>query len=627
MSARRKGLGRLLVVAAVGIGLACEPIVGAPPPAAPINACPAHPCDAYKQLGAAPTCDAGVCAVTAPTTDLLLVIGLATDSYLAPGRTYLARLNGASPVSASCMPPACCDLPSCSPPICPLPQWIVEKSSYFIAPHAASAAWADWNLGNKDTTALPVEATFRRLIGPAGTRATDALDAFDLGLPVEPVLADNAASTGDVTPLGPNGTPQIQFQTYLQPGCYERTLVPFSPFSRAFPPEIKPWPPDDSPAGISDFDVTRATDQGPVAPRFDILRAEGLGGWTAYLRDTQTKRVFSNVVPLTGSLAQGVTLLTNHGTADAFTGLELVLAPPSGQPLPTEVFAPTGNELSASLAYPSLPTPVTMTGRIRTPAGAPVPADVYFTATDISKGTGGKFPPNFEFTTRVSTTLDAKTGASTYSVLLPQGDYAITVRPTDGANAVTTTTRPVGGQGNDMTGEDFDVSPLVSLSGSAVVADGRALAEAIAEALPTQCATSLPDAAPPPGASEACLPRPAQTLTDADGAFVLTVDPGEYLLRIRPRDGSRLPWKMSSIVVGNTSMVVPPLVIPAPVSVGMQLTDSAGEPATPSRNNPVIDAIVRVYTDPSQGAPAVELGEAITDGDGNYQMYIAPPGQ
>ena len=628
MTTRRQGRACAFFVVALAVGVACEPIVEDPGPAAPINACPAHPCDTFTQPGPAPSCNAGACTVVAPTTNLLLVIGLATDSYLAPGRTYLATLNGGPLASGACA------LPNCSPPVCALPEWTQDQSAYLMDLNAASPRWANWYLGNRTgVTSLPVQATFRRLFG------SPPQDSLDLGLPVDPIQAVNVIPTGGGNP-GPNGTPGLQFRTYLPPvppGCYERTLQPLSPFSKAFPPEIKPWPPDQTDS-VDVFDTTREEMLPNVgaatAPTFDLRRAEGLEGWTAYLRNIHTRRVFSNVVPLTGSLMQGVKLLTNHATPvpssqpfEALTDLELVMAPPAGTPLPTEVFAPAGTppaqEIAALQEYPSLPTPVTVSGRIRTPAGTPVPADVYFTATDITKQSGERFPPNFEFSTRVSAITDPRTGASTYSALLPQGIYQIAVRPTDGSNAVTIATRTVGGEGNVMTGEDMDVVPLVAVSGTATVADGRPLAEAVVEVLPTQCApiAATVDASTPP--SDACLPRAAQTLTSAKGLFTLSVDPGQYLLRIRPRDGSRWPWKIQPISVAATAVDVGAVVIPAPISVGMQLTDSAS-PAVPSKNNRLVNAIVRVYTDPSQGAPAVELGEAITDSNGNYEMYLAP---
>ncbi len=434
----------------------------------------------------------------------------------------------------------------------------------------------------------------------------------------------------------------------MQDGCYERTLQPYAPLSRAFPPEIKPWPPDSSPPAT--FDVTREETlpgRGPlVYPQFDIGRAEGLEGWTAYLRNSKTKRVFSNVVPLRGSLVPGVTLLTNHSNLpqrqpfEALTGLELVLQPPVGQPQPTEVFAPTAQEIVPTVTYPTLPTPVTVTGRIETPAGVAVPAVVYFTANDITDRNGQTFPPNFEFTTSVSTTPDKRTGAATYSALLPRGDFRIAVRPTDGANAVTVVSRKVGAEGNEMTGVDIDVGPLVTVSGTAEVADGRSLAEAIVEVLPTACApipgsTATTDISQDGGGGTGgveadtfadCLPREANGQTRDDGFFSLAVDPGHYLLRVRPREGSRLPWKVQSITVGTTGFVAGKVDIPAPINVGMRLTDQAGN-GDQEMDNPVINAIVRVFTDPTQTGSAVELGQAITDVNGNYEMYIAPPTQ
>ncbi len=70
--ALRRAAGKRGAVAALAVGLcvaaSCDPIA---PPAgrlAPINACPAHPCEAYDQFGPAPSCVNGVCTVTpAPT--------------------------------------------------------------------------------------------------------------------------------------------------------------------------------------------------------------------------------------------------------------------------------------------------------------------------------------------------------------------------------------------------------------------------------------------------------------------------------------------------------------------------------------------------------------------------------
>jgi hypothetical protein len=598
---------------------ACEPIATQPVNDAPINACPAHPCETYKQGTPAPTCSEGVCTVATPTTGLLLVIELAGDTYLAPGRTYLMSF-GDQPAAGPCALLNCAPLSSCQ-----LTRWTVDDSFYLIDLQAATSAWANYYLGNPDqATALPVNATYRPLLG------FPAQDAIDLGLPLQPVQAINVQNPGPIPP-GPNGTEALEFEAYMQPGCYERTLQPYAPFSKAFPPEIKPWPPSSGVEGasISEFDTTSETSEtnaSKTVPRFSITRAEGLDGWTAYLRDSQTKRVFSNVAPLSGSLAANVTLLTNHVVilgGEALTNLELVIAPPDGAQLPTEFIAPLGppgaQVLPASEAYPSLPTPVTMSGRIRTAAGAPVAADVTFTATGITGRTGMALPKNFEFVTTVSTDRDPQSGAETYTALLPQGDYQVSVRPTDSTSAVTVVSRSAGGQGNVMTGEDIDVAPLVAVQGTAMVTDGRQLAQAIVEALPTQC-PPVPTATPVASATAVnpCLPRSAQTITRDDGTYALALDPGVYTLRARPVDGSRLPWVAQTLTVGSGPMTVP-IKIPAPISAGMTLHDS--------NNNAITNAIVRVFTTPTPGVPPVELGQAITGVDGSYEMFLAPPSQ
>jgi hypothetical protein len=602
---------------AIALAAGCDPIVAPLGRAAPMNSCPDHPCEGYGQGGTVPTCNAGVCTVPPATDGLLLVIEMSDDAYQAPSRTYLMTFGG-QPISTDP-----CALPSCDATTCILANWTSDQSVYLLAPNASLEA--NWYLGSAPATALPVTATYRPLLG------FPPQDAIDLGLPLEPVPAVNAQTTSAV---GPNGAEALEFQAYMQPGCYERTLQPYAPFSRAFPPEIKPWPAGTEGTAISDFDVTKETNETGIytTPTFQIGRPEGLDGWTAYLRDVDTKRIFSNVAPLSGSLATNVTLLTNHVLikgGEALTNLELVIAPPAGSPIPTEFLAPSGppggQVLPSRETYPSLPTPVTVSGRIRTAAGDPVPAALIFTATDITDRNGQRFPPNFEFSTTVVTVQDPHTGASTYTALLPQGDYQVAVHPTDSTSALTVVSRSVGGQGNAMTDEDIDVAPLVPVTGNAVVADGRLLAEAIVEADPTQCALvpGVASVTVAPGAINPCLPDSAQTTTANDGTFSLSLGPGVYLLRVRPAQGTRLPWVQQTITVGSARLPVGQVTIPAPMSVGLKVTDGVSMYG----GDPIPNATVRVFTTPSTGSPPVELGEAMTGEDGAYEMYLAPPTQ
>ena len=615
-------------------GGACAPIAPVVTIGPPVNACPAHPCAAYTPAGAAPTCSAdGVCEVDASAGDALLVIGLAVDSIFAPGRTYVTTLDRGGAKTGACA------LPDCSGTGCKLDPWVLDANSYLLYPSAAKDIGQD--LGNLSFTALPIQATYRRLIPIAGGSTADAVD---LGLPIDPVQALNVTTTGFFP--GPDDGPTVQFQAYMQPGCYERTLQPYPPFSEVYAPEIEPWSQRTSPNPIVDFDHTKEEIELPKGsttfPTFEIARAEGLDGWTAYLRSIDTKRVYSNVAPLKGSLASNVILVTNHLTptiADALDGLELVIAPPRGTPLPTEVIAPLGTPpsrvITATESYPSLPLPVTVSGRVATDGGVPVPATVIFTATDIFEPTGMPFPPNFEFVSQVSPTVDPRTGASTYSVVLPRGNYTIAVRPTDSSSAISLSTGLVDGSTGATSSLDLVVGRLVSVTGHAKVADDRFLGDAIVEAVPTACAASTgTDAAAPDAssaqsiaistASDACMPRAQQTLTSTLGDFGLELDPGSYLLRVRPVEGSHLPWTMQSLAIAPSSepFALDTVMIPAPIRIRMVLKGAAN-----NLGNAIVNAVVRVFTDPSAGHPPVELGRAITDSNGNYEIDLAPPAQ
>jgi hypothetical protein len=632
---RRAPRATYAVAAGLGVALACGPITLSPGPPTPINECPAHACSAYVQPGDAPSCNGGVCTVSTAMNDLVLVIALPTDSYVAPGRTYVTTLSIDSMISSS----SCdsedagvttdgqspCAMLRCSPPCCLLPRFVEDKSSYVVTPD--DAVKVNWYPGNSGVnTTFPVEATYRLLWGTTGK------DAASLGLPLTPV-SGLPANPGGASPPGPFNAPPIGSEAFLPPGCYERTLQPFAPLSQAYPPDIHTFPPSTN-AAINGFDTTTDMTGGPSRslPEFQITRANGLDGWTAYLRNQETHRVFSNAALLSGSLAN-VTLVTSYLAPgmDALTGLELVVAPPPGTPLPSYVAAPAGVQgkqvLVSAEPYPALPTPVMVTGQIATVTGSPVEADLVFTATDITDPSGIPFPSSsFEFVARARATPDPKRRASSYSVLLPRGDYQVVALPRDGVSALTTVSRHVGGTGNEMTNENVIVGSLSRVTGRALVTDRRPLASAIVEVVPTACGPgavvsvqAMPSIDPP----ASCMPRPAQTTTATDGSFVLGVDPGSYLLRVRPAYGSRLPWMMQSIVVGLGSSDLAEIEVPAPVQLSMTLL----APPTSCTGDCVGNAVVRVFTYPSSSAPAIELGSAIADSSGHFELYLAPPAQ
>jgi hypothetical protein len=601
---RRRGAGALAALAALVLAVACAPIATGPTAvAAPVNTCP---CSAYQQGGAVPQCNGGACVVAATFSDLVLAVSLSEDSYFAPGQTFIvpySQLFGFQcGTPCTCVAPQCAQLP---------PYGLVVAGDYLVTPQVQQDL--DWNLGNTtEDTALPVTVTYRPLWPQSGSTGT-APEAVTVGLPVLPLDAQVVVDQSGAP--GPNGGPSIGFEAYLQPADYERTIAPDPPFDAAFPPDIQRLtiaPGNQVDQQLLKPDLTMRQTSGSAVPTFQLSRIEGFDGWTAYLRDMTSLRRISSVATLSGPKPQ-VILPTNHHPpdGDALTNAELVLQPPAGQAIPTGVYPPTAGEIPVQEPYFPLPAVPKVTGNVEGTDLGPVEADLVFEAIDIYDSEH-QLPNsiNYEYTGVASARLDGS-GASTYSLDLPPGDYRLTIRPLDLGHAVTTvkpfTVLPSAGT---SFAQDISVDVPSPVTGSASISDGRALAGATVVVVPVACG---------PTGSTQCLPRGAQTTTAADGSFQLSLDPGTYQLRVEPQEGTRFPWVVvSSLLVGPTPVVVPPITVPAPVYAGLRLQDAYG--------NPIVAAIVRVYQVPTAGTAveAVEIGAAMTDATGHYDMYLAP---
>ena len=541
-------------------------------------------------------------------TGLVLVVSLPGDSGFAPGRTF-----GVAFEHLFDQP-----LPTCTPPGCAhLPGLGVVSGSYLISPKVTLDV--NWNLGNAPNepaqgkeVAIPVHATYRPLWGPSG------VDAAALGLPLEPVAATSFATRGGA--LGVGGGPSIAFDSYLQattsggPAAYVRTLVPDPPFDQAFAPEVRqvqisPTTSNFEADQVETFEKTKEEPElGPTIPTFNIARADGLDGWTAYLRDASTRQTISSVRPLSGTSTSNVVLATNYVPArtDALTNAQLILAPPPGTPAPSGVFAPLAGVLPAQETYPPIAPPVAVSGTVTGGDGNPAPADLVFEATAIIDRSGRANVANFEFVAQASTA----TGAAAYSVVLPQGRYRVSVRPRDPLHAVTIFDPfVVDTQRSALGGITFAVESRRPVHGRAIVADGRPLSGASVVAVPVQCSQR---------SSDACMPRGSQTTSAGDGSFGLALDPGVYTLAVRPADDTQLPWVARSLSIASAPVTVPPISVPAPVDASLEIRDPG--------DNPIIRAVVRVFNLPAQG-PAVELGRAVTDASGRYRMSLALPVQ
>jgi hypothetical protein len=620
------------VVAALLLAMACSPIATSPgAAAAPVNSCQtSSQCTVYQQSGATPGCQAGACLVAATYSDLVFTVSLSTDSYFAPGQTFVLAATALIDFQCSAIPCGCSTLfpQGYSSKCAQLPEYGIVAGAYLVAP--STQTQLDWNLGNTgENTALPIHVTYRPLWPQSGALST-AVDAASVGLPVLPIEAQVVIDSSASSPPGPNGGVSIGFQGYMQPADYECTISPDPPFDAAFPPDVQRVTIAAGNAADEDLLSVDVTDETPPSapgsiPAFDLTRVEGLEGWTAYLQDVTTLRRISSIATLSGTKTH-VSLPTNHHPppaageplGDALYNAQLVMQPPVGQPVPMGVFPPIAGELPTEEPYPPLPAVATVQGNVTGAAdGAPVAAQLAFEAIDIYES-GQSLPneSNFQYTGLATAAIDPTTGDSTYTISLPPGDYRLTIRPTDTAHAVTVVQQfSLPPSAGTQVVDDLTVQAPTPVQGSAIVGDGRLLAAATVEVVPVGCAQ--------PG-STLCLPRGAQTMTGADGSFALALDPGAYELRVRPQDGTRFPWVVQSLLVGPTPVTLATVTVLAPVYAGLTLLDAYG--------NPIVDAIVRAYLLPAQGSAgalpaAVEIGEAITDASGQYEMYLAPTSQ
>ncbi len=492
-------------------------------------------------------------------------------------------------------------------------------------PSAARAA--HFNLGGIEV-ALPVQATF---VPKWGGVAGSTVDATSLGLPLAALISDTIPNPGTEPTPGPGGGPGLEFSLAggLPPLVYERRLTPLAPFDRVFPPDVKivdlttPPQPSEDPVWTG-FDATNQSGN-PELPKFEVNRADqgSIDGWSAYLRDAVTLRTLSQVVPLSGTNAS-VTLLTNHhpvsvdGKAqDALTGAQLVLAPPPGSPLPAWLYTPVNGSLPPpNGTFPRLPPAVSAQIQVVDHLKRPTPADLVFEAVDMCRYALNVSGPvhdllsanhDFSFVQRVS----ADDG--TVAVQLPLGGYRVTVIPRSGAAALTVVNPfSLADQNcNPQAPKPIQLLQTSVVSGMAMVADQRPLADATVEFVPTKCADGEVD----PG----CMPRGAQAITSTAGSFSIPLDPGTFLLRVRPAQGSGLPWVVQPLSVPSTATTMAPVTtVPAPVPAGLQLFDALG--------NPAAGALVQIFENPASGTP-YEIGEAVTDVTGHFDMYLDPAAQ
>ncbi len=597
-----------VLVCSVFVALACEPIVGTPPAAVPHNECPAHFCEAYTQEGTKPQCSAGRCEAGKPTYPYLLVVDVPTTSFFGAGRSFVldSRTFVGAKGTSKCPALTCLQLPSLVPVQTSL---VVDKPSAgalgLTVPTSATAP-----------TPHPQLTTFVLL--PPGSDLTDKRTAQDIGIPVVDLMSDLVTVSAGI----PASSAEIA------PGRYQRIVMPQEP---GVPPIVSSLDHVASPSFIEEIVIGSAgyaLDE-PAGGRTrlaHLTRTGGLDGFRVWLEDAVTETRISTVHTLVGedAIARTDTVNQNDGSV-LRANVNIVVAPPLNS-----VGIPTLKNgilqgVGFDTAFPALPPPASVRGTVVSPSGAPVSGTVVLDSQQIALVPPDKPVSFLRYTTTVRT--DAN-GA--FATVLPPGSYAVTVIPSASSSLapLRATTVTVSA---DAALRPFVVTDLSRVSGRALLSDGRPLAFAEVVAQPSVVQPDQPDALK--RLRPWLFPREARAVTDSDGTFTVRVEEGTFDFVVIPQPGTGFGRTVSpsrkvspsqtgaGVDAGNGDGGAPgndlgTLLVPAPLKVAFTIHDPNG--------NPIVQAVVRALTLPTGHKEYVEVGSALTNAQGQFEILLGP---
>ncbi len=647
---------RLAVLAAPLLGLLeCGPIA-VPTSGTPVNTCTGTVGCAGDEVRCETTESGNACVSTLPLPNYVLVVNVPEGAVYAPGEVFTLtpdQIACVTDAGADCTTVAC-QAPTAGSTCLELPQ-VSTVSGDYVAEDKSSLSSLLGNSSGVSTT-VPVQAIYvpQWTLSPPACEpkpCQPTIEASLLNLPLPTVVSGLLSPVpGAVGIIGPEATATTGWTVFLPPlsSGYLQVVDVASPFDVDFPPLIQQM------SSISTFDsIAIAAPFSTGMMSVAISPPEEVKGWTVWLQDRATRRIVSSQPVVQDG---GVTLQLYPSSEGPTSGNDIVLSPPKDAiAIPEFVDSYIAGQPET---YPTLPDPVVVSGTVVSPAGMAVSAALHFVSTALYN-----YPPiptsplkctlqdndanllHYEVVLATADRLESGGAVGKYSVVLPQGQYEITVDP-DVASGFAKTQIKTGSDassGIDLppvtdppcttTQQTFDIpiEPLLSVTGMVSIADGRSLANATVEITPAaSLLTSQPMPLPGPSQlAQADGPRPFQVTTAIDGSFNALVDPGTYDVTVRPTDGTRLPWIVSpSHLILHDKTKLDALVVPAPVPLALTLHDPAG----PSGEKFVSQAVVRAYaftscTPPAGGTcngVALQIGQAFTDSTGSFEMFLTP---
>jgi hypothetical protein len=589
-------LAVLVATAFAGVGLACNDIESRRRSSAPLNASTDFPCQRYTDAPPNTVAKDGRCVVDNPVAyGFTIVVHVPESSFYAAGHTFVLTNRDLTVSGADRR--------------AKLPVFGTVIGAYTVTQEVAKREMIGDFFADAQQS-IPVRAVYFPL-GPNDPTS------YDPALPLEVVFARSQRDD--------NQSPPISYVRSLPAGRWLRSFEPAPPYDAIFPPhlgpvEVKPRTGDqfdliDVGGANVDFD-----DLGGDSRTARISRAEGLEGWTVFMREVGTRRRISTLKTLCeGADPKGcadertaaTTRLDTVGRGTAIEGtgeVEAVLAPPPGWiGVPTLVRDLTQG-CCLVLPYPELPPPVALDGIVAAGADAGLFLAVASRVTLDSVSINGAGSQTLVYSTTVSTDDRGR-----FATVVPQGTYNVTVEPLEGTGFASVREQKI------IVDDDPSDDPIrrtritllpprrTHVRGAALLTDGRPAlnAEVLATAEPGADVTAQP------------TPRPGRTTVGADGTFALDLDQGRYVLTIVPEAGTGFPRVLTrtQITPGETDVGV--VRIPPPTRLGLQVV----EPATLARPIPL--ANVRIFAAPEGGGPLLEIGNGMTNAEGRVEILLA----
>jgi hypothetical protein len=571
----------------------------------PVNDC-SSACAAYCPKGATAACSSRcsatlsgeACLSKEPLPSVIVVVDVPEGSMFAYGQGLTYALETSDITSSPCMKPlmtggTCFKLPD-----------VARTSGAYVAP-SGQFAGVDFLA----PTTIPVQTTFvPQWLGVLAT---------NLGLPLPNTIATTATNNPALNlpagVVGPEGGQPITWTALYpanQTSFADVQVLP--PYDEFIPPLID--------------GLVSQIESGTFAPSSSVfttdlvdLKVPGSpAGWSVVLRE---KAAPQRIVTSRGSVVNQAARL--YSLVDVMTGdYEVVITPPPGRVMPqvVEGYIPT-----LGIPYPPLPPPVKVSGTLVSPGGTAVSGTVHFVASGLYEYPGSSCMPSMPgLLVYDAFVYTDPTSPGAFSVTLPQGAYDVTIDPESSSGLAKTTLTNVGlpavakcPVGDGIEGLHLTAPNPQIVTGTVQIANGEPLANANVVFAPA--ATLLGHTTPPSD-----WPRQASVTTRLDGTFTAEVDPNAtYDITVRPVDGTRLPWVVSSAFPVFDSKPLK-LFVPAPVGLPLTIHDP--------NEFPVTQAVVRAYaltgcasSGPScTPTPAIQIGEALTDSSGSFELFLTP---